>query len=175
MAIAAALMVACVVLKANQYSSGSECPSNDEPLQVVSLLQTKFQMRVVAEKEAAQRGVLAEESLIPLIPIPEEEQKADEEAAASLAASAGKAAAEKGAKEATAEKASPDPGKDAAQEEATAEKASPDPEKDAAEEATAEMASPDPEKDAAEEAEPDLVAEEEGKEEEDEGVGRVEG
>merc|ERR1712166_696989 len=157
MAIAAALMVACVVLKANQYSSGSECPSNDEPLQVVSLLQTKFQMRVVAEKEAAQRGVLAEESLIPLIPIPEEEQEADEEAAASLAASAGKAAAEKGASK-----------------EATAEKASPDPEKDAAQEATAEMASPDSEKDAAQEAEPDLVAEEEGKEEEDEGVGRVE-
>merc|ERR1711865_752589 len=75
---------------------GAEMAASDK---VMSLLQTKL------------------EPLIPLIPIPEEEQKADEEAAASLAASAGKAAAEKGAsKEATAEMASPDPEKDAAEE-----------------------------------------------------------
>jgi len=53
MAVVAACMVASVLVKANQCSSGGECPSDDEPQNTVSLLQSKILMNVLPHKLSA--------------------------------------------------------------------------------------------------------------------------
>merc|ERR1712106_337201 len=47
--MAVMFMLATAVVQANQCSSGGECPSDDEPQNLVSLLQTKLRMNVLED------------------------------------------------------------------------------------------------------------------------------
>jgi len=58
MCIAAMVMMASAVVQANQCPRGGECPSDSEPQNGVSLLQTKFQMNGTSDsgKESSQQS-----------------------------------------------------------------------------------------------------------------------
>lgn len=178
--VAAAFMAASVMVNANQCLIGGECPRDDEPSNVVSMLQTKFRMNVLdvsgEQKGAgptadAEKLAGTEASLIQL------GEKHSASKGISLISSAQKAGPEKGADEKAApEKAAPEKG---IAEKATLEKAAPEkgiaekaaPEKAASEEnvvdkvaplnAVSKKAAPEkaaPEKDIAEKAAPEKVA-----------------
>ena len=49
MCMAVMFMLATAVVQANQCSSGGECPRDDEPQNLVSLLQTKLRMNVLED------------------------------------------------------------------------------------------------------------------------------
>lgn len=181
--VAAAFMAASVMVNANQCLIGGECPRDDEPSNVVSMLQTKFRMNVLdvsdEQKGAgptadAEKLAGTEASLIQL------GEKHSASKGISLISSAQKAAPEKGAAEKAApEKAAPEKG---IAEKATLEKAAPEkgiaekaaPQKAASDESDADKSAPlkavskkaaaekaAPEKDIAEKAAPEKVAPEE--------------
>jgi len=74
MVAAAVFMVAFAVAKANQCSSGGECPDGNKPNNVASMLQTKLQMNALkdeggeemaaAQKGAAERGAAVESAAV---------------------------------------------------------------------------------------------------------------